>query len=73
MRRASCAGRAPDKRTDPDSVDLWFPERGESANAGKIVCFTCPVRPECADYRTRTDSRYGMWAGVIPKKEKDDE
>jgi len=73
MSRASCAGQAPNKRLTPDEPDPWFPARGESANVGKIICFTCPVRPECADYRDRTNSAHGMWAGVIAKKEKDDE
>lgn len=69
MTRAACAGKAPNKRADPKTPDPWFPGKGESHNTGKIACFTCPVRAECADYRDRTDSRFGMWAGVIKPKD----
>lgn len=72
MRRASCAGQAPNLRKDPDARDPWFPGKGHSLNTGKIVCFTCPVRAECADYRDRTDSTYGMWAGQIKNRDEKD-
>ena len=72
MTKAKCAGKAPNKRIHPEEPDLWFPAKGESPNPGKIFCFTCPVRKECDDYRLRTGSE-GMWAGVLKKKEDEDE
>lgn len=67
MKRAACNGKAPNKRKNPEAKDLWFPEKGESTNPGKIICFTCRVRTECEEYRVRTGSDKGMWAGVIQK------
>lgn len=74
MKRAACAGKAPtDARTNPDSRDPWFPGKGHSLNTGKMVCFTCPVRAECKDYKKRTGSVHGMWAGQIESKEEDEQ
>lgn len=68
MKRANCVGKAPNKRKDPKAKDPWFPAKGESTTQGKIACFTCPVRAECNDYRVRTHSEFGMWAGEIQKR-----
>lgn len=73
MKLANCAGKAPNVRKDPEARDPWFPGKGHSLNTGKIVCFTCPVRKECKDYRDRTKSRYGMWAGEILKRDEDED
>lgn len=69
MKRAACAGKAPDVRKDPKARDPWFPGKGHSLNTGRNVCFVCPVRAECKDYQQRTGSEYGMWAGQIVKPE----
>lgn len=66
MERAACAGKAPNKRKDPEALDLWFPEKTESHNPGKVVCFSgCPVRTECEEYRQKTESKFGIWAGQL--------
>lgn len=70
MERAACVNTAPNKRADPEAVDPFFPEKGQSPNEGKKICFTCPVRKDCQDYRERTDSRHGMWGGEIPQRKK---
>lgn len=56
MREAAC------RTVDPE---LFFPEKGQSArgNEAIMVCFGCPVRKQCDDYRKTTDTRYGIWAG----------
>lgn len=72
MKRAACAGKAPNIRENPEATDPWFPGKGQSLSTGKIACFTCHVRAECADYRDRTGSNHGMWAGEILKKGKDE-
>lgn len=69
MKRAKCAGKAPNKRKNPEAKDPWFPAKGESPNPGRADCFTCDVRAECNDYKVRTDSRHGMWAGQIQKRD----
>lgn len=73
MRRAACAGKAPDQKADPDARDPWFPGKGHSHNTGKIICFTCPVRAECEDYRVRTNSTHGIWAGKLAKPEDEED
>ena len=73
MKRAACSGQAPNVRKNPDARDPWFPGKGHSLNTGKIKCFTCPVRAECEDYRKRTGSKYGMWAGKIVNKDDEEE
>lgn len=70
MEHAACAGHAPNKRENPEAVDPWFPEKGQSPNEGKKFCFTCPVRIECDEYRKRTGSKGGMWGGVIESRKK---
>ena len=72
MKRAKCAGKAPNVRQDPDARDPWFPGKGHSLNTGKIVCFTCPVRAECEDYKVRTGSTHGMWAGRMARRDEED-
>lgn len=59
MKRAAC------KDADPA---LFFPERGKHglANEAKKICMTpCPVFRECGDYRERTNSDFGVWAGKL--------
>jgi hypothetical protein len=68
MRQAACVGKAPNRRLNPEAKDPWFPEKGESTTPGKIICFTCPVRAECKEYRDRTHSKNGMWGGEIKKR-----
>lgn len=74
MKQAACRDQAPNQRSDPEAKDPWFPRKGESPTPGKIVCFTCPVRAECKEYRDRTGSKEGMWGGEIKKRgEKEEE
>jgi len=73
MKRASCAGKAPNVRKDPDARDPWFPGKGHSLNTGKMVCFPCPVKAECLDYKKRTGSVHGMWAGRIENKKEEED
>ena len=59
MESAACASTG-----DPD---MWFPGKGESAEAARLVCAVCPVQQECllllqslpADWQ-----RHGVWAGT---------
>lgn len=68
MDQAACQGMAP---SDGDSEpDPFFPERGQAivGNQAILACFGCPVRTECKDYKDRTGSDYGIWAGEYSKR-----
>ena len=45
---------------------LWFPEKGESTKAPKMICQGCPVRAECLDYALEHEAaaRWGVWGGL---------
>ena len=62
MDQAACKGHDP---------ELWFPPKGQThiALEAQIICFGCPVRKECKDYKEATASAYGMWAGEFSKRE----
>lgn len=55
------------KDVDPE---LFFPEKGQSqrGNDAILTCFSCPVRSDCRDYRQRTNTNYGIWAGEYTKR-----
>lgn len=61
QRHGACRGR--------DSTQFFHPEgeRGSSRvrreAAAKLVCATCPVRPECAAHALSTREPYGVWGG----------
>lgn len=61
MRDAACGDEDP---------ELFFPEKNETAKGNKaiMICFSCPVRRECEDYRERTGTEYGIWAGSYTKR-----
>ena len=59
MDQALCVGQEPED---------FFPKRGQSVNDALLSCFHCPVRVECDDYRTRTKSTFGIWAGKLQKR-----
>lgn len=53
--KANCMG------TDPD---LFFPERGESADKAKEVCRGCVVREDCLEYALANGEKFGIWGGM---------
>lgn len=64
MDNAACLG---------ESVNLFFPARGESRARAKEICLGCDVRGECLEYRILTGTEYGMWGGqMVPRKRKAD-
>jgi WhiB family transcriptional regulator, redox-sensing transcriptional regulator len=58
--RAACLGADP---------DLFFPQRGESAEPAREICARCPVREACLDYALRNAITYGIWGG-LPERER---
>lgn len=65
---AACLGKAPNRKLDPEARDPWFPEKGQPLDEGQLICISCTVRAECKDYKQRTRSKEGMWAGEIEKR-----
>lgn len=53
--RGACVG------VDPE---LFFPDRGESAEAAKAVCAGCAVRQRCLEYALDHNERHGIWGGT---------
>ncbi|MDQ5816234.1 MAG: WhiB family transcriptional regulator [Actinomycetota bacterium] len=64
--RRGCNGGACVGAPDPD---LWFPERGQSAEPARRICARCPVRPECLHWALEKDE-LGVWGGLSPRERK---
>jgi WhiB family transcriptional regulator, redox-sensing transcriptional regulator len=54
MADAACRG---------SSANVFFPERGESADRAKAICAACPVLSGCLDYAVDINQRQGIWGG----------
>jgi WhiB family redox-sensing transcriptional regulator len=52
----------------PGGKDIFFPERGQPHMEAQMVCFGCPVRNNCEDYRTRTGQQWGVWGGKTTQR-----
>jgi WhiB family redox-sensing transcriptional regulator len=57
--RALCA------QTDPEA---FFPDRGGSVRAARVVCARCPVRAECLEFALEHDERFGVWGGLSERE-----
>lgn len=53
---------------EPEARDLFYPERGESPNAAKMICGDCPVRVECLSWALETREAHGIWGGKTPQE-----
>ena len=49
-------------------LDVFFPERGESAGPARQVCARCPVRQPCLDYAISNRIAYGIWGGLTGRE-----
>ena len=49
-------------------LNLFFPERGESAGAARQVCAACPVRQACLDYALSHGITHGVWGGLAERE-----
>ena len=45
-------------------LEVFFPERGESAEPARLVCAACPVRQPCLDYAVKIREPHGIWGGL---------
>jgi WhiB family redox-sensing transcriptional regulator len=53
--RAACRGV---------DLDLFFPDRGESAEPARQICAGCQVRQPCLDYALSRGIVHGIWGGL---------
>ena len=49
-------------------LEVFFPERGESAGPARQVCARCPVREPCLDYAISNRIAYGIWGGLTERE-----
>ena len=49
-------------------LEVFFPERGESAGPARRVCAACPVRQPCLDYAITNRIAYGVWGGLSERE-----
>lgn len=47
-------------QTDPEA---FFPEKGESTKAAKLVCAACPAQQLCLEWALARQERFGVWGG----------
>jgi WhiB family transcriptional regulator, redox-sensing transcriptional regulator len=49
-------------------LEVFFPERGESARPARQVCAACPVRQPCLDYAITNRIVHGIWGGLTGRE-----
>jgi WhiB family redox-sensing transcriptional regulator len=49
-------------------LDVFFPDRGESAEPARQVCAPCPVREQCLDYAISNRITGGIWGGMSERE-----
>ena len=49
-------------------LDVFFPERGETADHARQVCTACPVREPCLEYALSNRITHGIWGGLTERE-----
>jgi WhiB family transcriptional regulator, redox-sensing transcriptional regulator len=49
-------------------LEVFFPERGESAGPARQICARCPVRQPCLDYAITNRITHGIWGGLTERE-----
>jgi WhiB family redox-sensing transcriptional regulator len=49
-------------------LDVFFPERGETAGPARQVCAACPVREQCLEYALSNRITHGIWGGLTERE-----
>ena len=57
--RAACRGA---------ELDVFYPERGETAEPARQVCAACPVRQPCLEYALSNRITHGIWGGLTDRE-----
>ena len=48
-------------------LDVFFPGRGESAEAARRICAECPVRQPCLEFALSHAITHGIWGGLAER------
>jgi Transcription factor WhiB len=49
-------------------LNLFYPERGQSAGPARQVCAMCPVRQPCLEYALSNRITSGIWGGLTERE-----
>jgi WhiB family redox-sensing transcriptional regulator len=49
-------------------LDVFFPERGETAAPARLVCAACPVCQPCLEYALSNRITHGIWGGLTERE-----
>jgi WhiB family redox-sensing transcriptional regulator len=49
-------------------LEVFFPERGESAGPARQICAACPVRQPCLDYAISNRITHGIWGSLTERE-----
>ena len=49
-------------------LNLFYPERGQSAGSARQVCAQCPVRQPCLEYALSNRITSGIWGGLTERE-----
>ncbi|QJD50354.1 WhiB family transcription factor [Mycobacterium phage MarkPhew] len=56
-------------QTDPE---VFFPEKGQSAQPAKRICGGCPILDECLDHALACEHEvFGIWGGLTQRDRRD--
>lgn len=54
------------------SVDVFYPEKGQSAMPAKRICAKCPVKFECRMEAVISNEPYGVWGGMTERERRNE-
>ena len=49
-------------------LNMFYPERGETADPARQVCARCPVRQPCLEYALSNRIMFGIWGGLTERE-----
>jgi hypothetical protein len=58
----------PDYACRDVDTELFFPERGQSANPARTICAACRYLLECREWAIRTRQPHGIYGGLTPEE-----
>jgi WhiB family redox-sensing transcriptional regulator len=59
MELAACAGQ---------TIEVFFPAKGQTATSARAICSTCKVQQECLDYARSDSDTMGFWGGTSERE-----
>lgn len=49
-------------------AELWFPEKGGSSRAAKMICRRCEVRADCLQFALDRNEPFGIYGGLTERE-----